>query len=38
MNAGSTSMTGGNQPHDNMLPFQVISFIIALTGIYPSQG
>jgi microcystin-dependent protein len=38
MNAGSTSMTGGNRPHDNMLPFQVISFIIALTGIYPSQG
>jgi microcystin-dependent protein len=28
---------GGNQPHDNMQPFLVISFIIALEGIYPSQ-
>ncbi|MGA8765279.1 MAG: tail fiber protein [Candidatus Sulfotelmatobacter sp.] len=37
MNAGSIGMTGGNQPHDNLLPFQVISFIIALDGIYPSQ-
>jgi microcystin-dependent protein len=37
MNSGSTSMTGGNQPHDNLLPFQVISFIISLYGVYPSQ-
>jgi microcystin-dependent protein len=37
MNIGSTSMTGGSLPHDNMLPFQVISFIIALYGVYPSQ-
>jgi microcystin-dependent protein len=34
---GSLAMSGGSQPHDNMLPFQVISFIIALNGIYPSQ-
>lgn len=38
MNAGSTGLTGGNQPHDNMLPFLVISFIIALYGTFPSQG
>ncbi len=29
---------GGSQPHDNMLPFLAINFIIALYGIYPSQS
>ncbi len=29
---------GGNQPHNNMQPFRVINFNIALTGIYPSRG
>jgi microcystin-dependent protein len=29
---------GGNQPHDNMMPFLVISFIISLFGVYPSQN
>jgi microcystin-dependent protein len=36
MNAGSLGLTGGNLPHDNLLPFQVISFIISLEGIFPS--
>jgi len=38
MNAGAIGFTGGNQPHDNMLPFQVVNFIIALEGIYPSRN
>ena len=38
MNGNSVLPAGGSQPHDNMLPFTVISFIIALNGIYPSQG
>jgi microcystin-dependent protein len=29
--------TGGNQPHDNMMPYLCISFIISLFGIFPSQ-
>jgi microcystin-dependent protein len=29
---------GGSQPHDNMMPFLVISFIISLFGIFPSQN
>jgi|SRR5208283_260430 len=37
MNAGSIANSGGNQPHDNMLPYLVINFIIALFGVYPSQ-
>ena len=27
---------GGGQPHENMHPFQVVSYIISLFGIYPS--
>lgn len=38
MAAGSTANTGGSQPHDNMLPFLAVTFIIALQGIYPSQS
>ena len=38
MNAGAIAATGGGQPHDNMIPFQAINFIIALEGIYPSQS
>ncbi|HWZ42549.1 MAG TPA: tail fiber protein [Candidatus Saccharimonadales bacterium] len=29
--------TGGSQPHDNMVPFLVINFILSLFGIFPSQ-
>lgn len=28
---------GGSQPHENMQPFLVVSYIISLFGIYPSQ-
>jgi microcystin-dependent protein len=37
MNANSVQPAGGSQPHDNMLPFLVISFIISLFGVFPSQ-
>ena len=33
----SIQAAGGNQPHDNMVPFLVINFIISLFGIFPSQ-
>jgi microcystin-dependent protein len=29
---------GGSQPHDNMIPFLVVNFIISLFGIFPSQS
>lgn len=38
MNAGSIGNTGGSQPHENMAPFLVISFIISLFGIFPSPN
>ncbi len=28
---------GGSQPHDNMIPFVAINFIISLFGVFPSQ-
>jgi microcystin-dependent protein len=31
-------LAGGSLPHDNMLPFLAINFIVALFGIYPSQS
>jgi len=37
MNAGSLALTGNSQPHDNMLPFLVLNFIIALYGVFPQQ-
>jgi microcystin-dependent protein len=33
----SVNPVGGSQPHDNMAPFQVITYIISLFGIFPSQ-
>lgn len=30
--------TGGNQAHANMMPFLVLNFIVALTGIFPSRN
>ncbi len=36
MNAQSISSIGGSQAHTNMQPYLVISFCIALQGIFPS--
>ena len=30
--------TGGSQPHPNIMPYQCISFIISLFGVFPTQG
>jgi microcystin-dependent protein len=38
MNPACISPTGGNQPHENMSPYLVLNFIIALQGIFPSQN
>ncbi len=38
MNATLGGSTGGSQPHDNLMPFLCISFIISLYGIFPSQS
>jgi microcystin-dependent protein len=38
MKAGTVSNVGGSQAHLNMQPFLVLSFCIALQGIFPSQN
>jgi microcystin-dependent protein len=38
MNPACILPTGGNQPHENMSPYLVLNFIIALQGIFPSQN
>ena len=38
LTAGSIGNTGGSQPHDNMSPYLVLNFIIALQGIFPSRN
>jgi microcystin-dependent protein len=36
MNAASISSAGGGSAHDNMSPYRVINFVIALQGIFPT--
>ena len=38
MDAGNIGFTGGGQPHNNLQPFLVLNFAIALQGIFPSRG
>lgn len=38
MNAGSINPVGSSQPHYNMQPYLVVSFIISLFGIFPSPN
>ncbi len=38
MSTEAIADAGGDQPHDNLMPFLVVNFIIALTGIFPSRN
>ncbi len=38
LSAQSITPTGGSQPHENMMPFLCINFIIALFGVYPAPN
>jgi microcystin-dependent protein len=38
MNPATVSSVGGSQPHQNMPPYLVINFCIALVGIFPSRN
>jgi microcystin-dependent protein len=37
-NAGALAPVGGSQPHENLQPFLVVTFIISLYGIFPSAS
>jgi microcystin-dependent protein len=38
LNPINVSSVGGSQAHNNMMPYLVLNFIIALQGIFPSQN
>ncbi len=38
MYGGAIGAQGGSQPHNNMPPYLVLNFIIALVGIFPSRN
>jgi microcystin-dependent protein len=38
LSPGTVTNTGGSQPHVNMQPYLVLTFSIALQGIFPSQN
>jgi len=37
MSPSAIGSSGGSQPHDNMIPFLAINFILSLFGVFPSQ-
>lgn len=37
MASDGVASTGGSQPHNNMQPYLVLNFCIALTGVYPPR-
>lgn len=38
MNPSGLSIAGGSQPHNNMMPYLGLTFIIALQGIFPPRS
>jgi len=38
MSPFALSITGGNLPHNNMPPYLVVNFIIALQGVFPARS
>jgi microcystin-dependent protein len=37
MNPFATSIAGGNQPHNNLMPFLTLNFCIAMQGVFPPR-
>ncbi|GAA6137315.1 tail fiber protein [Arenicella sp. 4NH20-0111] len=38
LRSGSITNAGGGQAHNNMQPYQTLSFVIALQGLFPSRN
>lgn len=38
MNANMLAPAGGDQPHNNMMPYLTLNFCIALQGVFPPRG
>jgi microcystin-dependent protein len=38
MASNAITPSGTNQPHNNLMPYQALNWIIALAGVYPTRG
>ena len=38
MNPAAIGIAGGSQPHNNLPPYQVVTFIIATQGVFPARN
>jgi microcystin-dependent protein len=38
LNLTAIGLTGGSQPHNNVIPYLTVNYVIALEGIYPSRN
>jgi len=38
MNPAAIGITGGSQPHNNMQPYLVLNYCIALQGVFPARN
>ncbi|UVO55771.1 phage tail protein [Sphingomonas sp. SUN039] len=38
MNAQAVQLQGGNQPHNNLMPYLTLNYCIALQGVFPPRG
>ena len=38
MSGNAVGLSGGSQPHDNMMPYTTLHYIIALFGVFPSRN
>jgi len=38
MHAQAISLSGGSQPHSNLMPYLAVSYIISLFGVFPTQS
>lgn len=38
MNPNAAGVSGGNQPHNNMMPYLTLNYCIALQGVYPPRS
>ena len=37
LNAQAIAPAGGNQPHNNLMPYLTLNFCIALQGVFPPR-
>jgi len=38
LSGSALALAGSGQPHNNMMPYLIMNFVIALTGIFPSRA